>query len=290
MKNKPPNPTRQRGTPRRSRDWSPADRSFPLIRDFRLLYWSDLSLRKAKTYAPHVHPHHQLTLIGSGHCRVMVKDTWFDARSGHCFYIPAGTRHGFEVEKSGDDFRAIQFRFQVPDEALPHLQIPPRVDLRHHDAIVALAEDARNNMESRNSVDLMLGHLQVMSLLLELSRGFGEKHESNGAGGRTGMEKALALIHSRFADSITVSMLASASGLSGSQFSRLFSQALGVAPMAYLRDVRLNRARELLESSAQTINDIATAVGYASHHYFSRDFRANVGLSPTEFRNRTSAG
>jgi transcriptional regulator GlxA family with amidase domain len=70
-------------------------------------------------------------------------------------------------------------------------------------------------------------------------------------------------------------------------FRRTFAQHTGLSPHQYLLELRLARARSLLSGSAATVKEIATSAGFEDGHYFCRLFRRKVGLTPTQWRERT---
>ena len=84
--------------------------------------------------------------------------------------------------------------------------------------------------------------------------------------------------------------VASQVNLSSSHFSVVFSQGTCQTFKEYLTTTRINKAKEMLRSSALGSNDIAYQVGFNDPHYFSYVFKKNTGFSPTEFRSQTRAG
>ncbi len=70
---------------------------------------------------------------------------------------------------------------------------------------------------------------------------------------------------------------------------RAFRQAYGVAPMRMLRDLRLQRARHLLESSDHTVAAVAEMCGFEEAGYFTRVFRRATGRTPGEYRRSLGA-
>ena len=78
--------------------------------------------------------------------------------------------------------------------------------------------------------------------------------------------------------------LAEALGISPSQLTRRFQAVHGVTPVAYLRSVRLQKARELLTESDETLQAIAEHSGYRSAFYLSRVFTNHTGQSPSAYR------
>ncbi|MEM7626351.1 MAG: helix-turn-helix domain-containing protein [Planctomycetota bacterium] len=92
------------------------------------------------------------------------------------------------------------------------------------------------------------------------------------------------LIHRRSDEPWTIAQLAAHAPLSPSRFAHLFREQLGVTPLQYLEAYRLQRARQLLETTGLGVAQIAEAVGFADAFYFSRRFKAAVGQSPRAYR------
>jgi AraC-like DNA-binding protein len=72
--------------------------------------------------------------------------------------------------------------------------------------------------------------------------------------------------------------------VSDHHLSRYFQHAAGVPPMTYVTRYRVQRAKQLLETDALNIADIATAVGFTNEFYFSRVFRRETGVTPSRYR------
>jgi transcriptional regulator GlxA family with amidase domain len=108
-------------------------------------------------------------------------------------------------------------------------------------------------------------------------------------------------LHGRDARRVSLTTLAAKAKLEKRTFLRRFARATGVTPLEYCRNVRIARARELLEFSSRTLKVIAWEVGYSDPGAFARVFQKAMGLSPRAYRRqygvdreaataRTSAG
>ncbi|WP_026932571.1 helix-turn-helix domain-containing protein [Glycomyces tenuis] len=84
----------------------------------------------------------------------------------------------------------------------------------------------------------------------------------------------------------SVTALASMVGLSTSQLSALFRARLGVSPLKYQIELRMARARELLDGTRLPVAAVARAAGYEDPMYFSRQFSRLHGMAPTAYRRR----
>ena len=69
---------------------------------------------------------------------------------------------------------------------------------------------------------------------------------------------------------------------------RKFKNTFHVSMVSYLNQIRIDRARELLENPGIKIKDIANMVGFEDEKYFSRQFHKNTGMSPNEYRSQLS--
>ena len=100
---------------------------------------------------------------------------------------------------------------------------------------------------------------------------------------------AVSEMQRRMSENVTITELARRVNLSRSRFAYLFREQTGLSPARYLRDVRLGRARLLLETTFLSIKEVMAAVGFNDPSHFSRDFQHAFGASPREWRRRAPA-
>ena len=94
--------------------------------------------------------------------------------------------------------------------------------------------------------------------------------------------KSLKKIHDNFNSSIDVPSLANAEEMSLSSYHRYFKAITSYTPLQYIKKIKLNKARELIENNKLQVNDTAYEVGYVSVSQFSRDFKNYFGFPPKE--------
>jgi Transcriptional regulator containing an amidase domain and an AraC-type DNA-binding HTH domain len=80
------------------------------------------------------------------------------------------------------------------------------------------------------------------------------------------------------------------SGLKERTFKRRFAQATGYAPIDYVHALRIEEAKQMLETSVMTVEAVGEAIGYAEPATFIRLFRRLAGVTPAQWRRRFSAG
>ena len=93
-------------------------------------------------------------------------------------------------------------------------------------------------------------------------------------------------MNQNYSKNIDLDSYAAAAGLSRSRFLHLFKESTGQSPHAFLLNLRLSRAAELLLSTNDTVSQIAFAVGFSDPFYFSRLFKKHFSLSPDAFRRK----
>jgi len=84
----------------------------------------------------------------------------------------------------------------------------------------------------------------------------------------------------------TVDEMAARVELSVSHFPTVFKTHTGHAPVAFLKKIRLESAKHLLETTHDHIGRIATEVGMPNESHFARDFKIRYGFTPTEYRRQ----
>ena len=98
-----------------------------------------------------------------------------------------------------------------------------------------------------------------------------------------------AWIADHYADASPVTAMIAQSGIAERSFKRRFLQATGMSPLEYVHTMRLEEAKQMLESDTLPIEAIANEVGYEDAGFFSRLFRRHVSLSPAQYRKRFGA-
>ena len=85
---------------------------------------------------------------------------------------------------------------------------------------------------------------------------------------------------------LTLQDMARAVNLTSFHFCHLFKAETGHSPARYLKALRLERARELLETTFLSVKEIRALVGLNDESHFARDFRATYGLTAQQYREQ----
>lgn len=103
---------------------------------------------------------------------------------------------------------------------------------------------------------------------------------------RPALRELQAWIAGHLDEDLSVPVLAQRASMSERSFARAFRREVGQTPAAYVEALRTERARDLLEDGAPSLDGVARMAGFASAEVLRRAFHRRVGVSPAEYRAR----
>ena len=104
------------------------------------------------------------------------------------------------------------------------------------------------------------------------------------------VRQAIALAEQTLHKGWSPAKLAALVNLSPSRLHQLFKEETGVPPARYLRQLRMRRAMELLETTHLSVKQVMAVVGLSDESHFVRDFKKTCGLTPARYRERCFGG
>lgn len=190
-------------------------------------------------------------------------------------------RHEYYPCEDGWEFKFIHFEGQASDtyytHAIRHGAAPLATGMqeveRCFDRVYTQVETAADEALISDSIYHIL-----MKLLAHASESKEQLH----------MQSVLCYIAENYDTDITVSELAAISQTSRTHFSILFKQQFGISPYAYLLKYRLYMAKQLLQESNKTIEEIGARCGFSDTSVFIRAFKRESGMSPLTYRKTTA--
>ncbi len=199
----------------------------------------------------------------------------FVSDRNHVILYPQGKDYIMECTKPGSftlvNFEAIGFDL----EDFLCIKIP-KVEkfLKDHEAITKIA-----------SLKLPNWRLEVLSVLYNILSRILNYSDSNAS--YPVLWSAIDYIMENIKDpELSVQDMANAVGFSEVHFRKLFKSNYGISPKQYLQNLRIDMAKNLLETGNISISGIASECGYSTIYYFSKLFKNKIGYSPYEYRER----
>lgn len=146
----------------------------------------------------------------------------------------------------------------------------------------------------RRAIDVAIGqragYQQVLAGIVNFLLGAAYAADRNnlfeGSGVEDRINRAKILISEEFRD-IRPQQIAGRLNMSYSGFRRIFREYTGFAPMHYIQELKIRKAKELLTNTELPVKEIAFRTGFDNHEYFFTAFRRNSGMTPTQYRRIT---
>jgi len=127
----------------------------------------------------------------------------------------------------------------------------------------------------------------LCNLFIGIHRSINSKLQGNNQVKRKEMDEAVHYFHMNYNKEINIEEYAQSVHMSVRWFIRNFREYTGTTPAQYILTLRISNAQTLLKSTDYSITEIASIVGYDNPFYFSRLFRKQNGVSPSEFRKKS---
>lgn len=97
------------------------------------------------------------------------------------------------------------------------------------------------------------------------------------------LNEIIIYINENIYTALTIEEICLQFSISRSSLQTLFKNNLNTAPKQYISDLKLNKSKVLIKESIYTISEISNKLGFASIHYFSRKFKQQFGITPTDY-------
>jgi AraC-like DNA-binding protein len=150
-------------------------------------------------------------------------------------------------------------------------------------AVVGIVDQLELELQVRAPGFAFMAKAHYMQLIAYLARCY-SRSKNPDSRALLRLAEAISYLEANYTEAIDLDELARKAHMSVRGFIRAFRAAMGSPPIAYLIQLRVNRAADLLRRGAQSITDIAFTVGFSDSNYFARQFRKVVGVSPRLYR------
>ncbi|NGZ76844.1 AraC family transcriptional regulator [Saccharibacillus alkalitolerans] len=252
----------------------------------------------------HTHDALEINMIKAGTGHYLIDGVRYDFRAGDIVLIGSGALH-CAYEHEGLVMQVMTFdaawfmgsQRSDPDILSPFKEIgvyfTHLLDRDHprlpalRDLLLAIQEEHETRSASYTSVV----YAYMLQFFAQVNRHFRQENVQQGkrAVSAAQLEKVRLVIRAMEEDCAypwTLEELAALAYLSPSRFSDIFRRAVGVSPLTYLIQVRLENAYHLLETSDLKILDIAMECGFRTLSNFNRLFKRHIGTEPRHVRSR----
>lgn len=210
-------------------------------------------------------------------------------KAGTCFFLFPGVWHRYKPDRStGWEEYWIGFRGGYPDQLMNKGFFSsdfPVVSPGLNDTLLRLMQKVVENVRSGTP-----GYHQVISgitlQILGLIHALSTQKDPGSDVDEQAVEKAKFFLRENLEAPLDMKQLLRELPMSYSKFRKMFKQATGESPNQYHLNLRLDKARELLNTTNLNVTEVAYNLGFDSVFYFSKLFKKKNGVSPKSFRGK----
>ena len=263
------------------------DKSVPLLVSscgtYRLLTRDRLPTKR-----PRGRLDYQLLYVASGKAHFLINGENREVTAGHMvLYLPRQTQDYVYYGKDKPEVYWVHFTGSDVKNILRHHQIPLDENIFYCGVVSTYAYLFKEIIQELQNCrvgyqDVIAMYLRQVFLLIQRSRL--EQKPAVSTYLLEEMELARRYFNEHYNEAINIESFAKSRSMSVSWFLRNFKQVTGMSPMHYILINRINNAVSLLETTDYNVTEISTIVGYDNPMYFSRLFKKQKGISPTEYR------
>jgi AraC family transcriptional regulator len=237
--------------------------------------------------APHEHETACLNIVVGGDFTERIGKNARDYRRGHAAFCPPGLTHSQTFGKKG----ARQVIINTKPEWVDYLkECKVALDDAPHVGAQSFAYAGDRLLAELNRSDTF-SRFCCEGIVLETLAAFGRGWYAQRSSKRppSWVEHAEQFIRANGLEEITIAAIASAVERHPIHLCREFRRYFGMSVAAYVRQIRIQEAARLLAASELGLSEIALECGFSSHSHLCCEFKRQLGLTPSQYRNSAGA-
>ena len=250
------------------------------------------TVKKLPTWRPRGRLDYQLLYVVSGKAHFYFDDAERIVTAGHMVLFQPRQEQHYEyfgtdktevywVHFTGSNVKNILRRYDIPLDTPVLYSGASAIYAYLFKEMIKELQTCRTGYE-----ELLAMYLRQILILVQRTRQ--EHRTSINTHIQEEMEYARRYFIEHYNEQISIEDYAQSRNMSVSWFQRSFKQIVNYSPMQYILTIRMNNAASLLESTDYSMAEISAIVGYDNPLYFSRLFKKQKGVSPSEYRKLVS--
>lgn len=253
-----------------------------------------VSFTPFEKFGPHRHIRIEINFVKKGNCILRLDNESVSFNENETMIICSNVTHTFEAGPDGTTLMQLEFlpelfsHFDSNDNDVMK-ELTSCTIFSEENRLIKIVDNVRimravqrivNELAAKNNYYQYLVVMYYAELLILIYRHMDEIYLplcTNEA-----LKKAIAYIREHFREEIDTEEIAAHARIGERYLRKLFARYLNLSPLEFLKQIRINKAIELLRNTEYSIKEICFMCGYRSPQYFSRVFKQQMGITPKE--------
>ncbi|MEN8116238.1 MAG: AraC family transcriptional regulator [Bacteroidota bacterium] len=255
--------------------------------------------QKYFTFGPHSHENVEINYVRSGKCYLEIGDKVIPFSKGDCMILYPDVNHYFFTTTENAVLVQLEFKMGIFPQMKPNLELKhdllflyqllthsqKLIKIRNNIVMNRLINKAVRELNDKKPNFEILTRLYLAELFVLISRELDNQLDFADKQNDQQTEAILQYIHTNYNHKINLEDFSKNMGVSSRYLRMNFKKKIGICPVAYLLEYRINKALELIKDQSLSIKEIAFDTGFTSQQYFSKKFKEYIGITPVDYRN-----
>lgn len=219
--------------------------------------------------------HHAISFRVKGNASYTYNNTFLSVQSGDILFVPENLDYHIKAQ----DEELYVIHFEMPEIKQNDLEVLHITDYTKAKKLFETCLEVWNKKEPGYQLKTLSIFFDILALITisSLQTKTDESHQK--------IEPAIKYLHTNFTQpELSVLTLCDIVHMSDTWFRKLFFKCYGTKPITYINTLRINYAKELLESGYYTVEETAEMSGFENPKYFSTIFKQFTGCSPSKYK------
>lgn len=241
----------------------------------------------------HIGNNDEIVHIKNGNLDLIIGDKHYPAKPGDTLLVPHGTLHRDDFDlNTGLETFMIFFKWEHTEKYCSYVD-NAKINQISNETRYETGKifDSMRSDQGTSELDRIVANSRLLTILTLIYRDLKRKDETPESSDDSSLNKrqwlmreAKKYIETHYSELIRLEDIAEELSVSPFYLSRVFSLESDFSLFSFLTEVRMNRAKELLQEGRYLVSDVAYKVGYENSGYFSKVFKKYFGYSPSNHR------
>ena len=237
----------------------------------------------------HKHAFFHFIYVDSGEGKIVIDKVKYSMLPANIYLIPPFIRHEF-INNCKNPLKTFEIKFSLNSEDGIIKELPYCMNVKNYPikaVLQTILKEASDKMPMFRNV-INSNFQLLLSYLMRCNEEYGDNAVCDNKKKESfpEIDKVIDYIYENLANEITLDNLAEIAGFEKNYFTRKFKRQTNCTPIIFVREKRIEKAKELLRYSDMNISQIALATGFKTVHYLSEVFMECMGERPSEYRDK----